>query len=143
MYNFSKKCGKTIRWLKSNSSESFKIKILFGLSNIREDLFPTNRSDIGYQFQGYTFDELKKILIANGINSIGVYFHLLSRDTQQKTKSHQTIASFIIDFRSHTTISDAIDQKISAPTTLSWKDMTDSAEMIPSVMYHNVKWKDD
>ena len=78
-FGFLKNTEKRSVWLKSNSSGSFKVNILFGLSNIREDLFPKNRSAAGYQFQGYTFDELKKILLANGIYSIGVYFHLLSR----------------------------------------------------------------
>ena len=109
------------------------------MSNIREDLFKAGKQATGYHFQGYKFEELKKILTENGINSIGVYFHLLSRDTQQKVKSHQTVASFVIDFRNHATISDAINQKISAPTTLSWKDVTNSTEILPSVMYYNVK----
>lgn len=140
---FLKDTHKRSIWMKSNTSGNFSINILFGMSNIPQELFPKSGSAVGYHSQGYTFDELKKVLSQNGIFSIGVYFHLVSRDTQQKVRSHQTIASFIVDFRKHKTLKDAIDENISAPTTLSWKDMTNSTEMIPSVIYYNVKWKDE
>jgi hypothetical protein len=129
-------------WLNSLDDGNYSINLFFGLSNIAHWKFPLDQPAFGYCFQAFNFSEIKTILQKNRIYSIGIVLTIVSRNVLQKARSHQTIASFIIDFRTQKSLKEALDRNISAPTTLSWNDATTLSEVVPSVLYQNLEWEE-
>jgi len=134
---------------------SFSCEPLFHCSNLNDvDKELINTGRIGqYRFskkektfsKGYSFSELKELMLKHDIKAIMVSFGLVSKDLMENVTPHDNFSAFIVDFETDKSLEDASKNKYLRKIeglTYNYSEMLELMRgYLPDFMYDNVQLK--
>ena len=95
--------------------------------------------------KGYSFNELKELLLKNGITAIMVSFALVSKDLMENATTHDKFSAFIVDFDFDKSLEDAYKEKDSREIkgfTYGYSEIIESTHgYLPDYLYDNMREK--